>query len=107
MYDDILPGAADRIIKMAENQATHRQAMENKVVAAESMNSRLGVIFAFVLCLVCICGGVYCVIQDHDISGTVISGTGLASLIGVFIYGTRMRRAERENIRKDPEAEKK
>ena len=29
-YEDILPGAADRILSMAENQAKHRQEIEKK-----------------------------------------------------------------------------
>lgn len=30
-YEEILPGAADRIISMAENQSSHRQAMEKSM----------------------------------------------------------------------------
>ena len=29
-YEEILPGSADRILKMAENQSEHRQWMEKK-----------------------------------------------------------------------------
>ena len=31
-YEKILPGAAERILKMAENQSTHRQEIEKIVV---------------------------------------------------------------------------
>lgn len=46
-YERILPGAADRIITMAEQQATHRQAMEKKMIESESRDGLLGIIFAF------------------------------------------------------------
>ncbi|MBW2608107.1 MAG: DUF2335 domain-containing protein [Deltaproteobacteria bacterium] len=31
-YNSVLPDAAERIISMAENQATHRQRIESKVI---------------------------------------------------------------------------
>ena len=31
-YDDIVPGAAERILKMAENQQNHRFKLEEKIV---------------------------------------------------------------------------
>lgn len=46
-YEDILPGAAERIISMAERQSAHRQEMERVMVNAEARDSLLGVCFAF------------------------------------------------------------
>ncbi len=34
-YEQLLPGAADRILKMAEKETEHRQAMEKKALDAE------------------------------------------------------------------------
>lgn len=44
-YEDILPGAAERIISMAERQSAHRQEMERVMVNAEARDSLLGVCF--------------------------------------------------------------
>lgn len=46
-YEQILPGAADRIISMAEKQASHRQDMEKAMIKSEARDGLLGVIFAF------------------------------------------------------------
>ena len=44
-YESILPGAADRIISMAENQNDHGIDINNKILAAEIADRRLGMIF--------------------------------------------------------------
>ena len=41
-YDAILPGLADRIVKMAEKQESHRHELENRVVKAEINRSYFG-----------------------------------------------------------------
>lgn len=46
-YEAILPGAADRIITMAEKQSSHRQEMERKIISADSRDSLLGILFAW------------------------------------------------------------
>ena len=48
-YEEILPGAAERILKMAEKQAEHRQRLEEKIVNAEIRDARLGLIFGFLI----------------------------------------------------------
>lgn len=59
-YEEILPGAADRIISMAERQALHRQEMERKMITAESRDGLLGVVFCiYVRYRMYNCGGNY------------------------------------------------
>jgi len=43
-YEQTLPGVADRILSMAEKQAGHRQALENKAMNVEGLNSLLRII---------------------------------------------------------------
>jgi len=40
-YNQVVPGAAERIIAMAESQSEHRQQLENKVIESDIKNSRL------------------------------------------------------------------
>ena len=75
-YEATLPGAADRILKLAERQAAHRQALEATVVAGDSRRHLIGLA-----------------------AGTVVTVSALApiaTLAGVFVYGDRSRRRERE-----------
>lgn len=84
-YETTLPGAAERILKLAEGEALHRRAMENKIVTHNIRSGYSGQLCAFALGTMGLCGGVYCVIQGHPIAGSIIAGSGLASLIAPFL----------------------
>lgn len=92
-YEEVLPGAADRIIRMAENQSEHRQQMEKKMINAESRDSLLGILFAFCLGIGCIVGAIVIVIlvpeNSGAISGTILGVAGIGSIIATFIKSTR------------------
>ncbi len=92
-YEEVLPGSANRILEMAERQAEHRQKMEYMMIHAESRDSLLGIMFAFVLGIGCIITAVVTVITFPQnagvISGAVIGVTGIGSIITAFIKSTR------------------
>ena len=99
-YDEILPGAADRILTQSENEQTHRHNQERTaletarmVVAADSKRSYLGIVFGFVISLLGIGGSIYLIATGHDWAGVTLGGINLTGLAGVFVYGAR--RAER------------
>lgn len=48
-YDAVLPGSAERILAMAEKEATHRHGAEDSLVKEEIRASRTGQTFAFIL----------------------------------------------------------
>lgn len=92
-YELILPGAADRILTMAENQSKHRQDMEEKIITSESRDSLLGVLFAFFLGIGCIVAAIIIVVlvpqNSGAISGAILGLAGISSIIVTFIKGTR------------------
>jgi uncharacterized membrane protein len=94
-YDKIQPGAADRIIAMAEKQSAHRQEIEKTVIKAKSLNSTLGVVFAFLLGAGTIFGGVFLAYNGQGWPGAVLGSAGLIGLVSVFIYGTKSASNER------------
>jgi hypothetical protein len=79
---------------MAENQSTHRQSLETKVVDSDIIRSYAGVVCGFVVTIVAFVIGGYLVINGHDWAGTTIIITNLAVLVGVFIYGTQTRKQQ-------------
>jgi len=95
-YDDVLPGAADRIISMAEKQMAHRQSLESLVVGSDVKRSWAGLIVGGVLALGLIVSGTFLIYHDHDTAGTTMVGTTLTAILGAFVYGTRARKEERE-----------
>ncbi len=96
-YESILPGAADRIISMAESQAKHRQEIENKVISSDVKNSTLGLWFGFLIGLAGVITGFYLIYTGKVIEGSLYGGGTIVSLAGIFIYGSRQRKKERES----------
>lgn len=100
-YEEILPGSADRIMKMAENQSIHRQSMERKMIETESRDSFLGIVFAFILGIGCILAAIIIVVTVPQnagaISGALIGVTGIGSIIATFIKSTRSNYGNNKN----------
>ena len=96
-YDQVVPGAAERIIAMTEQQSKHRQALESKVVASDIFSSKLGLIFGFILGIVAIVGGLLLGLQGQPIYGTIFGGLYLVGIVGVFVFGSQQRRKERQS----------
>lgn len=90
-YEEVCPGAADRIISMAEKQALHRQSIEKSIVKANNKNSFAGIVCATVISLSVLFGGVYCIIAGHDWAGGTLVTLDIVSLCAVFIYGTNLQ----------------
>lgn len=88
-YERILPGSAERILKMAEEQAGHRHCLEKKISAAECRDSLLGIIFAFIIAITAIGGSVYAITMGAELGGGILGVGTIGGLVGVFIYGTR------------------
>jgi len=94
-YNLVVPGSADRIVAQAERQTEHRITLETQVVRSDISRSWWGLACGFVLCLICIVGGILCVLQGHDLAGSAIATGAVVGLATAFIYGTAMRKAER------------
>ncbi|MCP4115428.1 MAG: DUF2335 domain-containing protein [Desulfobacteraceae bacterium] len=95
-YDDVVPGAADRIIALAEKETAHRHEMEKKVLDAEvkviSNEAReifLGQIFAFLIGTTTVLAGVYAAVHGAQITGSLIGTSGVVGLVSVFILGRK------------------
>lgn len=101
-YEEICPGAADRILSMAEKQNNHRIELETKVIRAQIGQGTSGQIFGFLIGLATVLGGVFCVLQNHEAAETTIVVSGAASVASVFVYGKKQQQKELKE--KNPEA---
>jgi uncharacterized membrane protein len=86
-YNEIVPGAADRIIKMAESQHHHRQALEKNVVSSNVFSQKLGLGLGFVIAMTAIGGGIWLSAIGRSGSGLIAIIGALAALVSVFVYG--------------------
>ena len=95
-YNQILPGAADRILKMAEKEQSHRHEMQEKLVESQASDfrqdrneKRLGQIFGFAIGVVSIISGSVTAIQGAPWAGGFIGSAGVVGLVSVFVVGRR------------------
>lgn len=93
-YEQILPGAADRLIRMAEQQAAHRQNLEKAVIFSNVTMQKWGLGCAFVLAMTAIGGGIGLSLKGMSGAGLTAIISALAALVGVFVYGKSEQQKE-------------
>jgi len=86
-YDLIAPGAADRIIKMAESYAAHEQSMERAALHAKVREKRLGQLLGFVLAVAALSTSVMVARLGYPWVSGVLGGSTIVSLVAVFVLG--------------------
>jgi uncharacterized membrane protein len=91
-YNQAFPGCAERIVAMAERQATHRQDLEKTAITSNRKRELTGL--GLLIALSAIACGTYLAIYDKSVAGLgTIIGT-VASLVAVFIYGKYTQKKE-------------
>lgn len=99
LFEEIIPGAANRILTLTEKQSEHRMDLERSVVRENLKQSKLGLIAGFVLSAMVIIGGIFLIFLGHDWAGGILISINLVGLAGVFVYGSRSLRAQRRGRR--------
>jgi uncharacterized membrane protein len=85
-YERILPGAADRILKMAENQAGHRQSLERRALTGDLVKAMMGTILAYISFAGAMAGAVYLLTNDKPLYGLAALVTALGAAFAPKIY---------------------
>lgn len=98
-YNEIIPGAAERIMAMAERETEHRHSQESKAIQAniDSQKTQLliaeqqsranyrsgiyGQTLGFVISFISICGGIYLAINGQAWFAAALVGLPLAGVI--------------------------
>lgn len=93
-YEQVLPGSADRILKLAEDEATHRRKMEEKALTSSCTDSRTGLWLGFIIVVVALVVSYGMVSSGYPSVGGVVGVGSLAGLAGTFVYGSRQTQAE-------------
>lgn len=93
-FERMLPGAAGRFLTLAEGEASHRRALEieaTKESQANGLTNRKlvsrGQFYAFVIAMSGIAAGFYLGIKGAQITGSIIGGGGLVTIILAFLRG--------------------
>jgi hypothetical protein len=54
-------------------------------------------VLGFIIAMTGIIFGGICILNGHEISGSILGGGSLTGLVSVFVYGSVQRRKERES----------
>ena len=86
-YEDISPGAADRIISMAESDLKHNQDFQMAALKADVNDSKIGRTFGFVVFLMLMVGAGVSGVYGNNVVALAFLGTGALGVVGQFIDG--------------------
>lgn len=87
-YEEMQPGSADRILKMAEKQSEHRMELEKKAIGGQVDQSKRGQVFGFILALVCIAVAFcFALFLDMKAFASGFLSVTLVVLVGLFLNG--------------------
>ncbi len=103
-YEKILPGSADRIIKMAEKEQIqiHRHSMESKFISFDLRYEKLGLNYGFILAFLSLIIGLVLFLFGHDWEGVVALLIPLLKIVYSFFQGQNIDYDEdKENIDND------
>lgn len=81
---------------MAEKQSDHRISLEATVIRGDSKRASWGLFCGYTFGLIVVILSFILILYGHDLAGTVLGTVDLVGLVGTFIYGTHVRRQERE-----------
>ena len=86
-YNEVLPGSADRILRMAEKEREHRIGWEDEALHQASQQGDLGVWSGFVIAGFArfTCG--LLAMSGHDLVAGIIGCTGLAGAVAGLAMG--------------------
>lgn len=87
-YDEILPGSADRIVKMAEDRNQHHIAMDQKLSDAEIADRKLGMIIGgSIFATLIIAAFIIALITQSPALSGIFMGAAVIGGVGLFVKG--------------------
>lgn len=111
-YERVLPGAAERILKLAETEAANRNRREDEALQANiraqdkqleiaemqtktvARSDLCGQIAGLVVCVLCIAGSVYLGLKGHDWLAAFLAGIPTAAVIKAFAIHRQQQAAQ-------------
>jgi uncharacterized membrane protein len=86
-YEKIVPGAAERILKMAEASMKHQQQYDNALLEASRKQVARGQILGFLIGLAAISASVYSAVIGYPILAGILGGATVVGLVTAFVVG--------------------
>jgi len=94
-YNRLIPDGGNRVLTMAEKQLDHRIEIEKIAVNSQQTQGKRGQIFALIIAVLALLVAGYVTVTGHPVTGGIIGGGTVVSLVTVFITG---RITQRRNL---------
>lgn len=91
-YARIIPNGAERVMAMAEREQEFRHTYTKDVARRQLNQISKGQIFAFILAILGIGGGIFLAHEGKETAGLSTIMGSLAVLVGAFIFGKRQEK---------------
>jgi uncharacterized membrane protein len=102
-YDDVVPGSAERILRMAEKQLEHRIDTESLLAREQMHQATRGQHYALFICSLALVIAAGLAFSGHEVTASIIGGLDLIGLAAVFIAGKVFVRSSGEAEPEAPE----
>lgn len=86
-YNEVLPGAAERMMVASEQERAHRQAIERKVTAFDAWSTILSIVCGLVVALAGFGATAYMASLGESWPAVALGGGTLAAIVAVFLRG--------------------
>lgn len=84
-YNELIPNGAERVMKMAENQAEHRMHLEKMGLRRSFNQGSTGQWMGFSIAILFFLTSVYLIFSGFTVSGTILGTVDLVALVTVFV----------------------
>ena len=113
-YEQTVPGAGDRILRLAEEEATHRRSQEiaegehgrqlqDFDVRQAAKRQNRGLVFGGIMGVVITAAAIVIAVLGNTIGATTIITTGVLGVTGIYVYGSRWQRKDQARPPADDE----
>ncbi|GGB37994.1 hypothetical protein GCM10011505_19410 [Tistrella bauzanensis] len=86
-YEDIVPGAAARIVSWAEKEQAHRHAIDSDGLRADIIYARAGLYGGIALSVFFVIAALFAADAGHTTLATILAGATIASVIPAVVHG--------------------
>lgn len=95
-YESVIKGGAERILKMAENQAEHRMSIEKTVVGSQMKQSERGQHYGLGISILCLIIGTVMAFFSLTAVAIALFTTTIVGLATVFVVGRRNKNTNKK-----------
>ncbi len=100
-YDQVLPGAAERILQTFEKQVEHRHFLERSAILSGIQARSWGLGLGFCVSIAGLGVSLALGLSGHEVAAGIVAAIDLTALAGVFVIGSQTQNAERREKREE------